>query len=120
MDDDAEINVDGHEIQGHDWLLPSTVLERHQQGEIDLAPPTWITLYQLSLHGSMDAVLRALDAQPAKSYQTRIGLRADGIRIAMWSGDAGYEEVDADASGDRHRLVLAEEGFIFENSVERY
>jgi 8-oxo-dGTP pyrophosphatase MutT (NUDIX family) len=43
------VSIDGGEIQNHEWLSPATALARHAAGEIDLAPPTWVTLYQLSL-----------------------------------------------------------------------
>jgi hypothetical protein len=38
----------------------------------------------------------------------------------MWHGDAGYESWDSDVSGERHRLVMSEGGFNFENTVEVY
>lgn len=45
-----DVTIDGGEIQGHEWLRPAHALERHAAGEIDLAPPTWINLHQLSLY----------------------------------------------------------------------
>jgi len=38
----------------------------------------------------------------------------------MWRGDAGYEDWDPNKQGERHRLSMAESGFVFENSVENY
>lgn len=115
-----EVSIDGGEIQDHQWLSPAHALARHAAGEIDLAPPTWITLHQLSLYSTTDEILERLDAFETKVYQTRIGKEADGTRVAMWSGDAGYEVGDATVAGDRHRLVMKPGGFIFENTVEVY
>ena len=42
------VTVDGTEITEHAWLRPSVVLERHTAGEVDLAPPTWLTLHRLT------------------------------------------------------------------------
>ena len=103
-----------------DTSKPGAALERHAQGEIDLAPPTWITLYHLSRYGSVDAVLERLGAQPTRFYETRLGVRTDGTRIAMWHGDACYASSNADVEGARHRLVMAAGGFEFENTVEAY
>ena len=118
--DSHEVAIDGGEIEDHQWLTPAAALARHAAGEIDLAPPTWITLYQLSLADDADSALERLAAGPPKVYETRLGKRADGVRVAMWRGDAGYEQADADAAGSRHRLVMSRGGFVFENSVETY
>lgn len=120
LEADDDITVDGGEIQDHQWIHPEAMLERHAEGEVDLAPPTWITLHHLSKYSPVDALITRLDDEPHRIFETRIGQRADGVRVAMWTGDAGYSETDADAAGDRHRLVLAEGGFVFENTIVNY
>lgn len=111
------VQVDGGEIQNHEWLRPAAALERHTAGQIDLAPPTWITLHQLSQYADTATALARLDAQPPRFFETRIAERADGVRVAMWQGDSGYDSADAEVPGRRHRLVLARSGFVFENTV---
>lgn len=118
--DDHAVQIDGGEIQNHQWLSPSLALQRHAAGEIDLAPPTWVTLHQLSQYATTEALLRRLRDAPPKFYETRLAKRRDGTRVAMWLGDSGYATWDADAPGDRHRLVLSPGGFVFENTVEAY
>lgn len=118
--DSHSVTIDGGEIQDHAWLSPAHALERHAAGEIDLAPPTWVTLYQLSLYHSTAAILEQLQKAPRKVYETRIAKRQDGMRVAMWRGDAGYLTGDADADGLRHRLVMKPGGFQFEHSAEPY
>lgn len=120
LDQDEEVRVDGSEIQDHRWIHPGGMLERHERGEVDLAPPTWITLYHLSRYGPVSELMSRLWRLPRRVYATRIGQRSDGVRVAMWEGDAGYEATDPQAPGDRHRLVLAEGGFVFENTVVDY
>jgi 8-oxo-dGTP pyrophosphatase MutT (NUDIX family) len=114
------VAIDGGEIQDHAWLAPADALARHAAGEIDLAPPTWVTLHQLSLYPSVDAVLGRMRAARPRVYETRIGKRADGARVALWQGDAGYDDWNADAPGARHRLVMTPGGFRFENTVVAY
>ncbi len=109
------IEVDGHEIQDHEWIRPETALERHAKGEIDLAPPTWVTLYHIARHEPVAAALAHFAASDPQVYETHVGMRNDGVRVAMWTGDAGYDETNADAEGDRHRLVMEKDGFIFEH-----
>lgn len=116
--DDHAVTIDGGEIQDHAWIHPAAALQRHAAGEIDLAPPTWITLHQLSRYPSVDALLGQLRGRDARFYETRLGKRADGVRVAMWQGDAGYDSWDVNREGERHRLVMAEGGFLFENTLE--
>ncbi len=118
--DSHDVSIDGGEIQDHAWLSPGEALARHAAGEIDLAPPTWITLYQLSLYPSTAEILARLGELETKVYETRIGTDAGGIRVAMWAGDAGYESGDATLAGARHRLVMKRDGFVFENTVAVY
>ena len=118
--DNHDVSIDGGEIQDHQWLSPGGALQRHAAGDIDLAPPTWITLYQLSRYSSTEEILAKLAAFDTKIYQTRIGKDAQGTRVAMWSGDAGYDSIDATVAGARHRLLMQPGGFVFENSVAIY
>jgi 8-oxo-dGTP pyrophosphatase MutT (NUDIX family) len=118
--DSHNVTIDGGEIQNHQWVTPAGALAQQAAGTIDLAPPTWVSLYQMSRCPTVDAVLERLRAYGPRYYKTRISKRADGVRVAMWYGDAGYGKWDADASGARHRLVMTPGGFVFENSVEKY
>jgi len=111
-----QVQIDGGEIQDHAWLTPAEALARHGAGEIDLAPPTWVTLHGLSRHPTAQAALAHFADRPPEYYQTRIAKRRDGVRVALWLGDAGYDAADADAEGPRHRLILEEGGFVFERS----
>src|SRR5258705_9024241 len=46
--DSYSVTIDGGEIQNHQWVTPAAALAQHAAGTIDLAPPTWVTLYQVS------------------------------------------------------------------------
>ena len=117
---DQAVQVDGGEIEDHAWMRPQDALALQAAGEIDLAPPTWITLHQLSLYPTTRAILDRLTADAVKVYATRIGKNADGAPVAMWYGDAGYESGDSNVPGARHRLVMPAGAFTFENTVETY
>jgi 8-oxo-dGTP pyrophosphatase MutT (NUDIX family) len=117
---DHPIRIDDGEIKEHAWLRPVEALEKHRLGEIDIVPPTWVTLYHLSRYTPVTAILAHFKASEPKVYATRVVKAGDGNRVAMWRGDAGYEDWDADVAGQRHRLVMAQQGFTFENSSEKY
>lgn len=117
---DQAITIDDGEIKDHQWVTPADALAKHVNGEIDLVPPTWVTLYHLSRYRPVDALLAHFRAREARYYETRAVKRSDGVRVALWAGDAGYEDWDADKAGPRHRLVMPEHGFTFENDAVDY
>ncbi len=120
LETDQVIAVDGFEIQNHEWIQPAEALARHAAGEIDLAPPTWITLHQLALHEPAAALWQVLKDQPVRVYETRIRKDKADRRVALWAEDAAYAGGEVDQSGPRHRLVLDPDGFIFENTALSY
>ncbi|MCZ6619850.1 MAG: NUDIX hydrolase [Gammaproteobacteria bacterium] len=115
-----EVKIDDGEIDDHTWIRPADALARHNAREIDIVPPTWVTLYHLSLYRPASAMLQHFRDNETKVYATRVVKAADGSRVAMWHGDAGYQDWDADIEGHRHRLLMAKSGFVFENTIERY
>ena len=115
-----DIKVDEGEIEDHTWIRPADALTRHRAGEIDIVPPTWVTLYHLSRYQPVSSMLQHFGDNKTKVYSTRVVKAADGSRVALWHGDAGYDDWDADVEGHRHRLLLAKGGFVFENTVEQY
>ena len=114
-----DVAIDDGEIKDHAWLNPAEALRKHGQGEIDLVPPTWVTLYHLSLKASADHVLEHFRQNTGITYNTRVVPAATGERVAMWKGmpdttsGIGYR-------GARHRLAMPQGGFVFENTVEQY
>ena len=120
LETDQVIAVYGFVIQNHEWIQPAEALARHAAGEIDLAPPTWITLHQLALHEPAAALWQVLKDQPVRVYETRIRKDKADRRIALWAEDAAYAGGEVDQSGPRHRLVLDPDGFIFENTALSY
>ena len=111
-----QVTIDGGEIHDHLWINPEVARTRHQAGEIDLVPPTWVTLHYLSGHASVAALLAHLRAQPPQIYVTHLSETPDGERVTLWEGDAGYEAWDASVPGPRHRLTMARTGYIFDDS----
>ena len=111
----VDVTVDGSEIHDHAWLAATEVLRRRDAGEVELAPPTWVTLHSLVRHPNVAEAIAAAQAAEPERFMTRIGL-VDGTRVAMWRGYAGYELGDVAAAGARHRLVMADAAWRYERS----
>lgn len=108
------VSIDGGEIHDHVWATPADVLARHAAGEIDLAPPTWVTLHHLSAVPDVASALDGARRGPVEYFSTRIVTGADGELVAVWHGDVAYEGGDLAAAGDRHRLAMVEGGWRYE------
>jgi len=108
------VSIDGGEIHDHVWVSPSAALERHGAGEIDLAPPTWVTLHQLAESANVAAALQRAATGTVEYFSTRIAKGEDGELVAVWHGDAAYEGGDLMAAGGRHRLAMIEGGWRYE------
>jgi 8-oxo-dGTP pyrophosphatase MutT (NUDIX family) len=111
----ADVVVDGGEIGDHLWTTPAAALDRHRAGEIDLVPPTWVTLRWLSDWASVDDALSAARGRDVERYSTHI-VDDRGTLVSVWAPDAGYDSGDLAAAGPRHRLYLDPAGWRFERS----
>jgi len=113
---DGEVTIDGGEIHDHVWVTPAIALERHAAGEVELAPPTWVTLEWLAAAPTIDGAMARAAEGPVEYYETHIG-SADGELVAVWHGDVAYESGDLAADGPRHRLVMrASGGWLYERT----
>jgi 8-oxo-dGTP pyrophosphatase MutT (NUDIX family) len=110
---EGAVTIDGGEIHDSAWMAPADALVRRDAGEVELAPPTWMTLRYLSQFASVaDLMVDAHERQPVV-YETHIG-RTEGGMIAIWAGDCAYESGDTDSPGPRHRLIMASPEWRFE------
>lgn len=112
---DSTVAIDGGEIHEHAWMPPAEALARRDQGEIELAPPTFVTLFELSRCESVDRALAYTRSRVPERFQTVIA-GVDGGAVALWHGDSGYEDATADRPGPRHRLWMLGEGWRYERS----
>jgi 8-oxo-dGTP pyrophosphatase MutT (NUDIX family) len=113
----GEVVVDGSEMVDHRWLPPAEVLARRDRGEVDLAPPTWVTLHDLTeVADVQEAIALAGRRDPIPQYETHWVHVPDG-GVTLWQGDAGYESGDLEAPGGRNRLWMVRSGWRLERNV---
>jgi 8-oxo-dGTP pyrophosphatase MutT (NUDIX family) len=112
------VTVDGAEIHDHAWMRPADALDDRDAGRLDLAPPTWVTLWQLSSHPTVSALLAAVASSSPERFSTHMARDGDVV-VAMWHGDAGYDAVDVNAPGHRHRLRMTDGAWAYERTAAR-
>lgn len=112
---DGVVRIDEGEIHDHLWIRPHAAHRRRDEGNFELAPPTWITLHVLA--GAADTARALADARQRgiEYYKTRFGALAGGM-AALYHGDAGYDDGDVDRPGGRHRLLLLDGGWRYERT----
>ena len=106
----GEVAIDDGEIKASEWLSPRAALARQAAREIDLAPPTFVTLSDLARWPSVDDALDAVGTRSPERFATQIGVIEGQGPVAMWHGDAGYPVGDPSRPGPRHRLTMPKGG----------
>ncbi len=114
VDPAEEVVVDGGEICDHRWLSPVQALEAYRAGQIDMAPPQFVTVTWLESHRVTHDAMRDLGREPIMVFRPRICRLSEGACI-LYPGDAGYEDWEVERPGARHRLwAMAEGGWRYE------
>jgi 8-oxo-dGTP pyrophosphatase MutT (NUDIX family) len=112
---EGAVTIDDGEIHEHQWIHPAEAMARRDAGEIELIPPTWMTLRLLAEQPSVDALLEAARARDPQIYVTHIA-RVDGGIASIWQGDVAYDDGDTTKPGRRNRLLMLEDGWRVEIS----
>lgn len=113
---EGAVQIDGGEIHDHQWMRPAHALDAQRAREIELPPPTYVTLLKLTPYASVGAALTALAAQAPETYLPRT-LPIAGGACSLYVEDAGYETRDVDRDGTRHRLWMLDSGWRYEHSI---
>lgn len=116
--EDGVVTIDMGEIHEDEWVRPAEMLARREAGEIQLVPPTVVTLHDLVPHADVEAALDAARSRDPFRYRTKILGLPDGSGMAtIWQGDAAYDSGDPEADGPRHRLTMADPAWTFQDDV---
>lgn len=111
---DGEVAVDGSEIDDHRWFTPAEALAARHEGEIELPPPTFVSLTRIGACADTTAALAQLDTYPYLRFNPKI-TKVEGGMLTFYEGDAAYEDASlADVAAPRHRLWAAKSGWRYE------
>jgi len=113
---EGQVVVDDGEIREHQWIRPADALTRRESGEIELIPPTWVTLHKLADASSTAEVCASAQARDPEIFLTHI-VRVDGGIASLWQGDAAYDDLDTEKPGPRNRLLMLDTGWRLETTT---
>jgi 8-oxo-dGTP pyrophosphatase MutT (NUDIX family) len=106
------VQLDAAEVQDHRWMTPVEALQARAAGQIELPPPTFVTLSQLAAHRDPADACRRLAANPIVTYAPR-PCPVSGGRVYLYEGDAGFDLRDPELPGARHRLLALETAWTY-------
>lgn len=113
---EGSVVIDDGEIRDARWVTAADALTAMGRGEIELAPPTFITLTYLSRHRSAGELLASMADHVPESFATQVA-EVEGQVCALYHGDVGYgPDGDPTLDGPRHRLWLDPAGWTYERS----
>jgi 8-oxo-dGTP pyrophosphatase MutT (NUDIX family) len=109
--------ADGAETDELRWFGPAAALDARAAGEIELAPPQYVTLLALDSYASVAEAMTALAATDAVEFTPRISFLDGGRAVCLYDGDVAYrDEARLEEPGPRHRLVMEPGGWVYETT----
>ncbi|HEX5614898.1 MAG TPA: NUDIX domain-containing protein [Acidimicrobiia bacterium] len=110
----GEEQADGSETDELRWFRPGDALDARAAGDIELAPPQYVTLLELCEFVDVDAALTAIASMPPIDYTPRFLFLDGGAAVCLYDGDVGYDdETRLEEPGPRHRLVMEPDGWVY-------
>jgi 8-oxo-dGTP pyrophosphatase MutT (NUDIX family) len=105
----GEAVADGTETDRLHWFRPDDAFAARNAGDIELAPPQWVTLLWLREHTTVAGALLAARDADVVDYTPRFHfIEGDGA-VCVYREDVAYEDLGRlDDAGPRHRLYLRE------------
>ena len=101
---DDEVQIDGGEIHDSNWLGVSEAVAAHEAGDLNVLPPTYITLCNLSRYSTVSDMVTAEQSIPPDEVFP-VFASVNEQMVVMFRGDAGYDSGDGGGGGAQHRAI---------------
>lgn len=113
--DSDDLHVDGSEIDAHQWLTLDQAFAAQRAQQMELPPPTFVTLAELAQFSRASAAVQAFQQRQPQHYFPKLVPIEDGI-CSLYDRDAGYADEDLTRSGTRDRLWIQPSGWRYERT----
>ena len=109
---EARVTIDGSEIHDAMWIRVEDAVARHEDGELGMLPPTYVTLCSLLRYPDIAAmVAEEKHTRPPEVFP--VFAQDNGDIVVLFRGDAGYDSGDGSAPGARHRALLQDQRWVY-------
>lgn len=112
---DHAVTVDGSEIHEHLWVRPQEALEKLAREEIEMLPPTVVSLSEIAACRDAEEVLARVARREVPVFEPHFVVREKRPTESLYFGDAGYQASDPDIPGTRHRMIMARGNYRYLN-----
>jgi len=104
--------ADGYETDKLQWFGAHEALDARARGEIELAPPQYVSLLDLLPYGTVAQAMQGLAALTPIDYAPRFHFIDGGGAVCVYADDVAYYDLGLlNAEGPRHRLVLGDDAW---------
>lgn len=108
----GEAVADGTETERLHWFRPDDAFAARDAGDIELAPPQYVTLLWLRDHADVATVMRAARAGEPIDFTPRFHFVDGDGAVCVYTEDVAYDDRGRlDDDGPRHRLYLRDGGW---------
>ena len=108
----GEAVADGTETERLHWFRPDDAFAARDAGDIELAPPQYVTLLWLRDHADVATVMRAARTGAPTDFTPRFHFVDGDGAVCVYAEDVAYEDGSRlDDDGPRHRLYLRDGGW---------
>jgi len=116
LDGEHAVEVDGGEIEEHQWLSPADAIAAHRRREMALMPPTYIALAEIEACRNVDAVLTMY--RERKVIEIEPIFAKGPVVMAAYPGDVAYGQEDMEIPGTRHRIWMGKDGWHYQRDPD--
>lgn len=102
---DSSITVDDGEIVEYKWITPADAIDMHRSGQLNILPPTYLTLLELNEFESIADARKVVESREAPRYFPNMIFHDKTVSV-LYGDDAGYDSGDLDAPGRKHRMTM--------------
>lgn len=110
---DAPVQIDQGEIHDYRWVCPREFLAQVPSPDIMIVPPTFVSLNILTDFSKVSDVMSHIHGAKTDIFETRFIKNPNGF-VTLWKPDAGYETLELETDGPRHRLMCYQDGWHYE------
>ncbi|MBT4831974.1 MAG: NUDIX hydrolase [Porticoccaceae bacterium] len=105
----ADIVIDDGEIHEFQWITPQKALDLHGLGELNMMPPTVLSMRLIRHYQTAAEVCEKLAVRDPYEVTPRI-CQLKGQVLCLYPGDSGYESLDPEIDGPKHRTLFSAVG----------
>ncbi len=113
---EGKVTIDNGEITDHAWFTPNEALIAAHAKKIEILPPTWITLFDLSQFLEVNTAIESVRSRGPRAYATKIVPTTEGL-AAVWEGDSEYSGESELQNPHHHRLVMTDNVWKFQLGI---